>query len=83
MNTPDDPSDERALFSNGAQGGNPYNYRNTGRLGYGERFEIPLPTNKLEAGEHVLMLRSNSGGMTIYGRYTGRYGMDPTIITIS
>ena len=83
LNPPDDPSDERALFSNGAQGGNPYNYRNTGRLGYGERFEIPLPTNKLEAGEHVLMLRSNSGGMTIYGRYTGRYGMDPTIITIS
>ena len=76
----DDPSDERALFSNGSQGGNPYNYRNTGRLGYGERFEVQLPTNALEAGVHELILKSSGGGMTIYGRYTGRYGMDPTIV---
>ncbi len=80
MEPADDPSDERALFSNGAQGGNPYNYRNTGRLGYGERFELLLPDNKLAAGEHILTLRCGSGGMTIYGRYTGRYGMDPTIV---
>lgn len=76
----DDPSDERALFSNAAQGGIPYNYRNTGRLGYGERFELTLPVEAVEGGEHVLTLRCGSGGMTVYGQYTGRFGMDPTLI---
>lgn len=76
----DDPSDERALFSNGAQGGTPYNYRNTGRLGYGERFEVELPKELLSAGSHMLSFTCGQGGMTIYGRYTGRYGFDPTIL---
>lgn len=76
----DDPSDERALFSNGAQGGTPYNYRNTGRLGYGERFEIKLPKEKLTVGKHILEFGCDGGGMSIYGRFTGRYGFDPTIV---
>ena len=76
----DDPSDERALFSNGVQGGKPYNYRNTGRLGYGERFEVMLPKEKLSGGRHTLSFVCGKGGMTIYGRYTGRYGFDPAIL---
>ena len=36
----DDPSDERALFTNSALGGEPFNYMNLGRFGYGERFEL-------------------------------------------
>ena len=76
----DDPSDERALFSNGIQGGKPYSYRNTGRLGYGERFEVAIPQAVLTKGRHTLSFGCKEGGMTIYGRYTGRYGFDPTIL---
>lgn len=75
----DDASDERGLFSNAAQGGELYDYRKTGKLGYGERFEIRLP-QLLPAGCHTLEFRCGNGGMTIYGSYTGRYGFPPSII---
>jgi hypothetical protein len=74
----DDASDERALFSNACQGGDPFHYRKTGKLGYGERFE--LKTGRLEAGRHTLVFQSGPGGMAIYGAYTGRYGFSPTIV---
>ncbi|MDR1531067.1 MAG: carboxypeptidase-like regulatory domain-containing protein [Clostridiales bacterium] len=78
LNPKDDPSDERGLFSNAAQGGDPYHYRMTGRLGYGERFELAIPA--LAAGSHALEFCCGPGGMTIYGAYTGRYGFAPVIL---
>lgn len=76
----DEPSDERALFSNGSQSPEPYNYHFTGRLGYGERFEITIPTGLFSDGKHSLTLKCDSGGMALYGSYMGRYGFDPVII---
>lgn len=78
----DDPSDERGLFSNAMQSREPYHYGETGRLGYGERFEVPLPQG-LSAGEHILRFVCDKGGMTLYGAYAGRYGFAPSILALS
>lgn len=75
----DDPSDERALFTNDMLGGRPFDYRRLGRFGYGERFEIALPEG-LVPGTHTLSLSCDRGGMTLYGRNTGRYGFDPYLL---
>jgi len=76
----DDPSDERALFTNDALGGVPFNYRNLGRYGYGERFEIEIPEALLTPGRHLIRFECGQGGMTLYGRDTGRYGFDPCAV---
>jgi hypothetical protein len=75
----DDPSDERALFTNNLLGGNPFDYRRLGQFGYGERFEIGIPEALLVPGTHTLGFECGRGGMTLYGRGTGRYGFDPFV----
>ncbi len=75
----DDPSDERGLFSNSMQGGDPYHYGRTGRLGYGERFEVPVPDG-LDRGTHTLRFCCDEGGMTLYGACSGRYGFAPCFV---
>ena len=76
----DDPSDERALFTNSALGGEPFNYMELGRFGYGERFALDIPSGLLTAGTHTILFRCLSGGMTLYGNRMGRFGFNPSII---
>lgn len=76
----DDPSDERGLFSNAAAGGAVFNYMNLGTLGYGEQFDLEIPPALLTEGLHSLTLRCAQGGMSLYGRFTGRYGADPMLL---
>lgn len=76
----DDPSDERGLFTNAVLGGRPFNYRELGRFGYGERFEFSVPAEALKPGEHILRFECEDGGMTLYGNGMGRYGFDPMIV---
>ena len=76
----DDSSDERALFSNSAMGGEPFSYTRLGRFGYGERFEIELAAALLAPGAHTLAFRCLGGGLTLYGNRMGRYGINPMIV---
>ena len=76
----DDPSDERALFTNDMLGGRPFDYRRLGRFGYGERFEIDIPEALLAPGKHAVRFECADGGMTLYGRRTGRFGFDPFLL---
>ncbi len=79
----DDPSDERALFTNSALGGEPFNYMNLGRFGYGERFELPVPAELLTPGKHMVRFSCDGGGMTLYGNRMGRFGFDPCVVAIA
>lgn len=76
----DDPSDERALFTNSTLGGEPFNYSYLGRFGYGERFELPIPSILLTTGEHRVRFTCIMGGMTLYGNRMGRFGINPAIV---
>ena len=77
----DDSTDERALFSNSTMGGDPFNYFNLGRYGYGERFSVDLPAETLGRGKHTLTWKCVAGGLTLYGNRMGRYGFNPMIVT--
>ena len=76
----DDPSDERALFTNAALGGEPFSYANLGKYGYGEKFEVDIPPELTRADAVEITFRCGSGGMTLYGEYAGRYGFHPSIL---
>lgn len=76
----DDSSNERALFTNSTMGGEPYNYFNLGRFGYGEKFSVFLPSDLLTQGRHTLTLKCIEGGLTLYGNRMGRYGINPMIV---
>ncbi|MCE5341971.1 MAG: carboxypeptidase regulatory-like domain-containing protein [Eubacteriales bacterium] len=71
----EDSTDERALFSNAELGGEPYDYFRLGRLGYGDRFRIPLKDEAVKRGRHVLLIESSRAGLALFGQNMGRYGM--------
>lgn len=76
----DDPSDERALFTNAALGGEPFSYANLGQFGYGEKFEVCIPPELTQCDEVEITFKCGGGGLTLYGEYAGRYGFHPSIV---
>ncbi len=84
---PDDPFDERALFTFATFGGEPYRHEKMGRYGYGYRTVLELSGEVLAAiaarkpGEGVpVRFEAEGGGLTLYGFHTGRFGFDPMLV---
>lgn len=84
---PDDPFDERALFTYATFGGEPFRYERMGRFGYGYRVVFELDEEALrliadcDPSQGIpVRIEAEGGGMTLYGYHTGRYGFDPMLL---
>jgi hypothetical protein len=82
----DCPYDDRALFSRAsAMKGDIFEYRQHSGRGYGYRHILPLRPEHAEAiarrGAVRLTVTALDNGVIVYGRSTGRYGVNPFITT--
>ena len=78
---PDDPADHRGALSWFAQGKT--NHLNEAGS-YGYRIEVSIPGHLLKPGDKATIRfevpEGTGGGLAIYGKDSGRYPMDPTLV---